>query len=151
MTYVKAWLLLLSSNPSSPLNPSTPSTPSNSWNFKTYIMAIGAITNIALAIKKEPKIYVYDSTGSYIKEFENISSVKKELKYNKNDIKRAIKNNSLFQNMYWATFKYTNILKENSEMSKPISKKIYQYDLQGNLIKTWDSITSCQKLYPSAL
>lgn len=53
--------------------------------------------------------------------------------------------------MYWATFKYTNILKENSEMSKPINKKIYQYDLQGNLIKTWDSITSCQKLYPSAL
>ena len=45
--------------------------------------------------------------------------------------------------MYWATFKYTNILKENSEMSKPINKKIYQYDLQGNLIKTWDSITSC--------
>lgn len=53
--------------------------------------------------------------------------------------------------MYWATFKYTNILKENSEMSKPINKKIYQYDLQGNLIKTWDSITSCQKLYSSAL
>ena len=26
--------------------------------------------------------------------------------------------------MYWATFKYTNILKENSEMSKPINKKI---------------------------
>lgn len=103
------------------------------------------------SIKKEPKIYVYDITGSYIKEFENISSVKKELKYNKNDIKRAIKNNSLFQNMYWSTFKYTNILKENSEMSKPINKKIYQYDLQGNLIKTWDSITSCQKLYPSAL
>lgn len=42
---------------------------------------------------------------------------------NKNNIKRAIKNNSLFQNMYQVTFKYTNILKENSEMSKPISKK----------------------------
>ena len=103
------------------------------------------------SIKKEPKIYIYNKLGEYIKEFENISSVKKELKYNKNDIKRAIKNNSLFKEFYWSTVKYNNILKENSEITMQSSRKIYQYDLQNNLIKIWDSITSCQKVYPSAL
>lgn len=103
------------------------------------------------SIKKEPKIYIYNLDGSFNKEFENISFVKKEFKYNKNDIKRAIKNNYKFQNYYWSYSKYTNILKENPEILERSPRKVYQYTMEGDFVKEWDSITSCKKEYPSVL
>lgn len=103
------------------------------------------------SIKKDPKIYIYNLDGSFNKEYENISAIKKEFKFNKNDIKRAIKNNSKFQDYYWSYTKYANILKENPEILENVPRKVYQYTMEGDFVKEWDSITSCKKEYPSVL
>lgn len=102
-------------------------------------------------IKKEPKIYMYSKDGLFYKDFENISEVKKNYKYNKNDLKRAIKNNSLFHDYYWSYFKYDNILLENPEIEQKIQRKVYQYTLEGDFVREWDSITECRKQFPSVL
>lgn len=103
------------------------------------------------SIKKEPKIYMYSNDGLFLKEFENISEVKKSYKYNKNDLKRAIKNNNLFQNYYWDTSKYDNILLENPEIEQKTPRKVYQYTLEGDFVREWNSITECKKQFPSVL
>lgn len=103
------------------------------------------------SIKKEPKIYMYNAEGNFEKEFLNISEVKKLYKYNKNDLKRAAKNNLLFKDKYWSYSKYENILLENPELENKIPRKVYQYTLEGDFVREWNSITECRKVYPSVL
>lgn len=103
------------------------------------------------SIKNDSKVYRYNIDGTFNKEFENISEIKKEYSYNKNDLKRAIKNNTLFENYYWAYNKYDNILLENPEIENKKPRKVYQYTLEGDFIKEWDSITECRKQFPSVL
>lgn len=101
-------------------------------------------------ILENPKIYVYSSTGDFFKEYKNISEVKKAFKQNKNDILRAIKNNSFYADHYWSYSKYDNILKEEETfITKNV--KVYQYTLEGDFVREWDSITECRKQYPSVL
>ena len=103
------------------------------------------------SIKNNPCIYMYNKDGSFLRSFENISYVKKEFKFNKNNLKRAIKNNQLFENYYWSYNKYNNILLENPELEKNSPRKVYQYTLEGDFIKEWSSITECRKQFPSVL
>lgn len=103
------------------------------------------------SIKNDPKVYMYSSDGTFIKDFENISKVKKEYSYNKNDLKRAIKNNNLFENYYWSYSKYDNILLENPEIEVKKPRIVYQYTLEGEFVKEWPSITECRKQFPSVL
>lgn len=101
-------------------------------------------------ILQDPKIYIYSSTGEFFKEYKNISEVKKVLKYNKNDILRAIKNNSFYQNYYWSYSKYNNILEEEQAYI-PKKTKVYQYTLNGDFVREWESINECRKEFPSVL
>ena len=103
------------------------------------------------SIKKESKIYMYNIQGNFEKEFLNIFEVKKVYKYNKNDLKRAIKNNLLFKDKYWSYSKYENILLENPELENKSPRKVYQYTLEGDFVREWNSITECRKIYPSVL
>lgn len=103
------------------------------------------------SIKIEPPIYMYDITGAFIKKFKNISEVKHTYSYNKNDLKRAVKNNNLFNNYYWSFDKYDNILLENPEIESKKPRKVYQYTLEGDFIKEWNSISECRKQFPSVL
>lgn len=103
------------------------------------------------SIKREPKIYLYTKDGVFYKEYDNISIVKKEFKINKNDLKRAIKNNNFFENYYWSYTKYDNILLENPELEHRTPRKVYQYTLEGDFVREWSSITECKKRFPSVL
>lgn len=102
-------------------------------------------------ILKNPKIYLYDNSGNFLKKFENISEVKKEFKYNKNNILRAIKNNNLFENFYWSYSKYDNLLKEDPTFIINSPRKVYQYTLEGDFVREWNSLTECRKCFPSVL
>ncbi len=102
-------------------------------------------------ILENPKIYVYSNNGDILKEFENIFEVKKLYKYNKNDILRAVKNNSLYMNLFWSYTKYNNILKEDPTIVINTPRKVYQYTLEGDFVREWDSITECRKMFPSVL
>ena len=97
------------------------------------------------------KVYQYSLTGEFLKEFKNISEVKKEFRINKGDLKRAIKNNSSIGDYYWSYDKFNNILSDNPEILKLKPIKVYQYTLDNKYIKTWNSITECKKEYPSVL
>lgn len=102
-------------------------------------------------ILKDPKIYTYDKEGNFLKEFTNISEVKKQYKYNKNDILRAVKNNSLYQDLFWSYSKYDNLLIEDPTITIQTPRKVYQYTLEGDFVREWDSITECRKKFPSVL
>lgn len=102
-------------------------------------------------ILDNPKIYIYNSDGNYLQSFDNISEIKKVYKFNKNDILRAIKSNSLYQNLYWSYTKYNNIIEEDPCIVINTPRKVYQYTLEGDFVREWDSITKCRKYYPSVL
>ena len=103
------------------------------------------------SIKNSPKIYQYNINGDFIKVYENIKALKKEFKCNKKDLERAIKNNNELFNYYWSYSKYDNILIENPELEQKIPRKVYQFTLEGDFIREWDSITECRKQFPSVL
>ena len=103
------------------------------------------------SIKNEKPVYCYNSDGSFHKKYSAFKEIKKDFKFNKPDLKRAIKNNLLLLNYYWADIEYSNILLENPEIQNKKPTKVYQYTLEGDFIKEWNSITECQKEFPSAL
>lgn len=122
-----------------------------------YFLHIYEDINIILNNKKNytsnsiTPVYRYDGdTGEFIKEYKSISEVKKDFeKANHGNIIRAIKNKSKSLGFRWGYTKVDNILlAENTAKSK---KKIAQYDLDGNLIKVWDSVTECRKEFPNFL
>lgn len=105
-------------------------------------------------IKKEVNnkpIYCYDKTGNYLENYNNLNDLKAIKKYNKNDIKRAIKNRSLFKDYYWSYDKYKNIIEEDPEIMTTTPRKVYQYTLNNEFIREWNSISECKKEYPSVL
>ena len=100
---------------------------------------------------KDEIVFQYDKNGNFIKKFNSITDIKKEYKINKNDLKRAIKNNKFLNGFYWSFFKYNNILNENTEIINNIKREVFQYDKNDNFIKKWESISECKKEYPSVL
>lgn len=52
------------------------------------------------------------------------------------------KQNNNLDNLEWCTHSYNN---NYGSKNKTISKKVNQYDLNGNYIKTWDSLYKVQK------
>lgn len=57
-------------------------------------------------------------------------------------------NNNL-DNLEWCTQQYNVIHSYNNNLNKR-KKKVNQYDLNGNFIKTWDSVTEAQKYYKNS-
>lgn len=98
------------------------------------------------------KVYKYALTGEFLKEYNSIKSVKEDIpNANHGNIIRAIKNGKTSLGFRWAYEKVDNILKyENIINTKP-KNKVAQYDLQGNLIKIYDSVTECRKEFPNLL
>lgn len=103
------------------------------------------------SIKDKQIIHCYDQTGAYVKTYDNFSKIKKEINYNKPDLLRAMKNSILFHGYYWSNTKYENICLEDSEFTIYTPKKVYQYTLDGEFVKEWDSISECKKEFPSVL
>lgn len=102
-------------------------------------------------ILENPIIYMYKENGEFLEEFIDISKLKKKYKFNKNNILRAIKNASLYQGYYYSYTKYNNILQEDETINISIPRKIYQFTLEGDYVREWDSITECRKHFPSVL
>lgn len=80
--------------------------------------------------------------GLRVHTYSSISKAARENKISSNTIKKSIKNNEgIWSYGYSETF-------QNAKTPKPI--KVYQYDLNNNLIKTWNSLAQCQKVFPKA-
>lgn len=78
--------------------------------------------------------------GKRICTYSSLSQAAKQNKISSNVIKKSIKNNEGI----WS-YGYSETYQNSIE---PISLKIDQFDLDGNLIKTWDSLSQCRKEFP---
>lgn len=79
--------------------------------------------------------------GKCIKTYRNLAQAAKENNTSSYSIKKSILNNEgIWAYGYNESYIYS---------IKPTPIKVNQYDLQGNYVKTWDSITSCRKEFPN--
>lgn len=109
---------------------------------------ISDFTNIYNLIKTRQLIYNltdksisnYDKEGNIVQTYSSLGKAAKE----NNISSKSIKDSILKGDGVWA-YGYS---KKYAQIIQPIGIKVQQFDLDGNLIKTWNSISSCQKEYP---
>lgn len=89
------------------------------------------------------KIYQYDLDGNFIKEFENSSALKSILKEKYRYLHSRINNGESCAGYLWSFEK----VEKMNPVIKNSKKKIVQYDMNGNIIKIWDSYRECEKEY----
>lgn len=86
------------------------------------------------------KIYQYSLSGNFIREYDSYIIAQKEFK--KQGLRQAIKLGRTWNNFQWKFEKFDKI---NSVETKAKARKVGQYDLEGNLIKVYDTVTKCKK------
>lgn len=92
-------------------------------------------------------VYRYNLNGKFDKEYISIAEACKDVKGSHGNIIRAIKNNRTSCGYKWSYIK-SEIIQPFSELDlKPV--KVAQYDMNHNLIKVWDSVAECKKVFPS--
>ena len=109
---------------------------------------ISDFTNIYNLIKKREMIYnltdksvsLYSKDGNIIQTYASITKAAKENNLSTKEIKNSIKNSD----GVWAYGYKSKYIPTKSV----VGIKIEQYDLEGNLVKIWDSISACQKEHP---
>lgn len=108
---------------------------------------LSADDNVDNIIKIKEEIYkITDKSvskyknGILIYTYPNMKQAAKENNISVSEIKKSIK----LEDGVWS-YGYSKIYKNNKN---PIPVKVNQYDLNGNLIKTWDSISQCRKEFP---
>lgn len=90
-------------------------------------------------------IYMYDITGKYICEFENLEKARKKLKA-KVDLYKYVRLGTLYKKQYqFSTEKLSNMSDKSTK--KYCKRRIAQYDLEGNLIREFNSVGECVKIY----
>lgn len=108
---------------------------------------LSADDNVDNIIKIKEEIYkITDKSvskyknGILIYTYPNMKQAAKENNISVSEIKKSIK----LEDGVWS-YGYSKIYRNNKN---PIPVKVNQYDLNGNLIKTWDSISQCRKEFP---
>lgn len=92
---------------------------------------------------KNRKIYQYSLEGKFIAEFSSCSEAERALNV-KRGLSTAIRLGRIFAGFQWKLEKLDKI---DSVIIKSKARKVGQYDLEGNLIKTFDTVTECQKQF----
>lgn len=89
---------------------------------------------------KNRQVFKYNSDGSFCKEYKTQQEAELE---NKTNITKSIKLKSLDENGYlWSLEKLENY---NIPKGKNKKRKVGKYDLQGNLVKEYESATAAEK------
>ena len=107
--------------------------------------------NIALGGGNPPrwniiKCYQYDLNGNYINEFDSFMDASKEINSSSSTISNACKENMSSFGFYWSIDKFDKLPKEYMRRSHDNScKYVYQYDINGNYIKEYPTITIAAK------
>lgn len=99
-------------------------------------------------ITTSKKVYQYDLNGKYINEYISVSEAARILKLNKNSISKCANNlnnvNKSYKNFIWSYNKLNNHKYINNS-SKAKIKSINMYDINDNLIKTFNSIADAAR------
>jgi hypothetical protein len=96
---------------------------------------------------KNQKVYQYSLDGQFIKEYDSYLVAQREL--GKHGLGTAIKLGRLFADFQWKLEKFDSIAPVKSIHNK--ARAVGQYDLDGNLIKTYRTVTDCGKDFPGSL
>lgn len=94
---------------------------------------------------KNIPIYQYDLNGTFLKEFENIETARKELEirynpYNSFKLGKPDKNG-----WQWNIEKLEKM--PDKTIKKPVARSIAQYDLNGNFIRNFNTISEAVSIY----
>ena len=98
-------------------------------------------TKVRTETVKGRHIYQYSLSGEFIKEFNSCNQAEKELNL-KRGLSTAVKLGRVFGGFQWSLEKLDK-LESKETFSK--ARKVGQYDLQGNLIKVFNTVTECTK------
>ena len=102
-------------------------------------------SNAKLQYLKSCTIYVYDYSGKYLNEYPNEEAAKKALKI-KGSLMKYLRLKEPYMKKYQFSFEKVDSMINRLHGEKLTTKrKLDQYDLNGNFIKTWNSIAECCK------
>lgn len=96
-----------------------------------------------LVVNQKVCIFVYDSSGNFLKKYDSISSFCRDKKVTLGPVQRAIKTKTKVRNCYISLEKIPHFTKPKIKKSDP---KIYQYTLDGTFVKEWDSCLEVQRV-----
>jgi hypothetical protein len=94
------------------------------------------------------KVYLYHSTGEFFKEYKSYAECSRELGL-KTSIHQSVDKNHLIKGYIAKSFKVDRVepvLNIKEKLKKRLSKKVYQYDLNYNLIKEWTSSSEAGRI-----
>lgn len=110
----------------------------------TYNLTVGGQFTVYTVLKKE--IAQYTLEGQFIRTWDSVKEAEQML--NLSSISQNLLGNSKYcGNFQWKYYKGDN---SNIEPVIPKEKSIYQFDLQGNLIKRWKSISDAAKQFTNS-
>lgn len=95
---------------------------------------------------RKRKVYQYNLDGTFIREYNNANQAKKDLNL-KSDIGAAIKKGRTCGGYQWSIEKVEKMPNLLIYEFSGIPRKVAVYDLQGNLVETFATVTACQKKY----
>lgn len=99
----------------------------------TYNIALGGIGGSIYE-----KLYQYDLEGNFVKEWDGFQFAVEHFQCNPARFKMAINDKRSAFESYWSREKVDKL--DVTEYTKSIRSEIYQYDINGNLLKTWNSV-----------
>jgi hypothetical protein len=94
-------------------------------------------------------VYLYHKTGEYFKEFKAQIDCTNFLEVNRSVVPLSINKNHLVKGYIVRDYKVDNvepILDIKDKLKKRLSKKVYQFDLNGNFIKEWTSSSEASRV-----
>ena len=101
------------------------------------------INKIDLINKSQYKVYQYDLDGNFIKEWDNLSTINKELGFTSKRLVEVIRGEKRSSN----GFIWSKVKQDKVDPVDSWRKPIYQYDIYGNFIREWRNSTELLKEY----
>lgn len=108
--------------------------------------------NYSIARKKyldNCPIHQYNEEGEYIKSFNSITEAMNSLE-KKENILRSIRDCILVSGFRWSFNKVDKIKKNTKSSITKTTRKVGQYNINGELVKIYDSVSKCRKDFPAA-
>ena len=113
----------------------------------TYNVALGG--GCGLVVSTEIPVSQYDLEGNFIKEFRSKQEAARKLNTSHSSIQNAILNKGMCKGFYWSETKTAKL--DVSSHKTSILKPVYIYDLNGNYISEFPSISAYCKKYDLSL
>lgn len=100
--------------------------------------------------ENKTKTYLYNNTGNFIREFNSITDCSKYINESVQKVSKAVRGKFCIQDKYYCSdIKYDKFPVMPNTNHK--NDKLYQYDLEGNFIKEWNSYSEVTKYFGKTL